>query len=160
MIEVDPTCPTTTMTDAEMQQLPVLGILPQRPPFVMIGTLMHYDPSVTVTRFIIEADNVFCQEGSFAASGLVENIAQTCAARIGFINKYILHKDVNIGYIGAIRNLEFECMPLVGQTIETRIEVLSQQFGITLAHGEIRRVEDDALIASGEMKIALSEKTV
>ena len=124
-----------------------------------VSELLHYDEVVTATRFVIEADNIFCRNGVLSASGLIENIAQTCAARIGYINKYILHKDVNIGFIGAVRNLEIHDLPKVGQTIETRIEVLSSTFGLTLAHGEVR-LTDGTLLADGEMKIALSEKTV
>ena len=149
----------TPQTDAEMLLIPVGILLPQRPPFVMISQLSHYDEVVTATRLRVEADNLFCEEGRLSASGLIENIAQTCAARIGFINKFILHRDVNIGYIGAVRNLEIHRLPLVGELIETRIEVLSSQFGLTLAHGAIC-LADGTPIADGEMKIALSEKTV
>lgn len=159
MNEMIPAEDYTPMTDEELQQIPVGGILPQRPPFVMISQLLHYDEVVTATLFEVKVDNLFCQNGVMSASGLVENIAQTCAARIGYINKYILHKDVNIGYIGAVRNLEFYALPSVGETIETRIEVLSSQFGITLAQGTIRKM-DGTLLAEGQMKIALSEKTV
>ena len=147
------------MTDEEFLQIPIGGILPQRAPFIMVGQLLHYDEIVTSTRFQITEDNLFCQNGVFVASGIVENIAQTCAARIGYINKYILHKDVNIGFIGAVRNLEIVQLPKVGETIETRIEVLSSSFGLTLARGEVRLL-DGTLLAEGEMKIALSEKTV
>lgn len=147
------------MTEQEFLQIPVGGILPQREPFVMVSQLLHYDEVVTATRLHVTEDNIFCQNGVLVASGLIENIAQTCAARIGYINKYILHKDVNIGFIGAVRNLVIHQLPKVGTTIETRIEVLSSQFGLTLAHGEVRS-QDGALLAEGEMKIALSEKTV
>lgn len=147
------------MTDEEFLQIPIRGILPQRDPFIMVSQLMHYDELVTQTRFNIAADNIFCENGVFVASGIVENIAQTCAARIGYINKYILHKDVNIGFIGAVRNLEIARLPRVGETVETRVEVLSSSFGLTLAHGEVR-LTDGTLVAEGEMKIALSEKVV
>lgn len=147
------------MTEQEFLQIPIEGILPQREPFVMVSQLLHYDEVVTATRFEVKADNIFCQNGKLVASGLIENIAQTCAARIGYINKYILHRDVNIGFIGAVRNLVIHCLPRAGQTVETRIEVLSSQFGLTLAHGEIHLL-DGTLVAEGEMKIALSEKTV
>ncbi len=147
------------MTEQEFLQIPVSGILPQREPFVMVSQLVHYDELVTTTRLHVAADNIFCQDGELVASGIIENIAQTCAARIGYINKYILHRDVNIGFIGAVRNLTVHRLPKVGETIETRIEVLSSQFGLTLAHGEVH-LPDGTLVAEGEMKIALSEKTV
>lgn len=146
------------MTEEEFLQIPIEGILPQRPPFVMVSQLLHYDEVVTRTRFRVEADNLFCQHGELQATGVIENIAQTCAARIGYINKYILHKDVNIGLIGAVRKLEVHQLPKVGEVIETSIEVLSTSFGLTLARGEVR-LPDGTLLAEGEIKIALSEKT-
>lgn len=147
------------MTEQAFLQIPIQGILPQREPFVMVSRLLHYDEEVTTTQFDIVADNLFCREGVLVASGLIENIAQTCAARIGYINKYILHRDVNIGFIGAVRNLVIHQLPAVGTTIETQIRVISSSFGLTLAHGEVR-LSDGTLLAEGEMKIALSEKTV
>ena len=147
------------MTDEEFLQIPIAGILPQQEPFVMVSQLLHYDEEWTRTRFHVMEDNLFCQHGEMTTSGLIENIAQTCAARIGYINKYILHQDVNIGFIGAVRNLEIMQRPKVGQTIETSIQVLSSSFGITLAHGQVR-LPDGTLLAQGEMKIALSQKTV
>jgi len=147
------------MNDDDFLKIQIGELLPQRPPFVMVSRLLHYDEVLTKTRFDITADNLFCENGVMTASGLVENFAQTCAARIGYINKYILHKGVNIGFIGAVKSLEVFRLPQVGETIETNIEVLSEQLGLTLAHGEIC-LQDGTLIAEGEMKIALSDKTV
>ena len=65
-------------------------LLPQQPPFVMIDRLLHYDETRTVCSFTVPEDNLFCEAGVFKAAGLIENIAQSCAARLGFINKYIL----------------------------------------------------------------------
>ncbi len=147
------------MTDQEFLQIPIDSLLPQREPFIMVSQLLHYDDVVTITRFLVEADNLFFHRGHLVASGLIENIAQTCAARIGYINKYILHRDVNIGYIGAVRNLIIHQLPESGVMLETRIEVNGSSFGITMAHGEIH-LTDGTLVAEGDMKIALSEKTV
>lgn len=147
------------MTDQEFLQIPIRSLLPQQDPFVMVSQLQHYDEIRTSTLLHITDDNLFCRNGKMVASGLIENLAQTCATRIGYINKYILHKDINIGYIGAIRDLKIYHLPEAGQTIETIIEVLSESFGLTLAHGTIC-LSDGTVIAEGEMKIALSEKTV
>lgn len=148
------------MTDSQIQQIPIDGILPQRPPFVMVSQLMHYDERLTVTRLRVEADNLFCEAGRLLASGLVENVAQTCAARIGYIYKYILHRPISIGYIGAVRGLNIHVLPHAGQTVETRIEVLGESFGLTLVHCEVRLADDGTLLAEGEMKIALAAEEV
>ena len=146
-------------TEKFLRSIDVHGILPQQEPFVMIDTLVHFEMNTSTTETTIRETNIFVDDGKFSASGMMENIAQTCAARIGYINKYILHQDVNIGFIGAVRNLEIIQRPKVGQTIETSIQVLSSSFGITLAHGQVR-LPDGTLLAQGEMKIALSQKTV
>lgn len=138
-------------------EIDIEELLPQRPPFIMVSQLVHYDEVTTITRFHIDSENLFCEAGTMLASGLVENFAQTCAARIGYINKYILKKGVNIGFIGAVKQLNISRLPKVGDALETKIEVLSEQFGLTLAHGEIHLL-DGSLIAEGEMKIALSDK--
>ena len=62
----------------------------------MISRLTHFDMVRTVTETEVSAQNIFVEEGRFSASGLIENIAQTCAARIGYVNKYILKKGIQI----------------------------------------------------------------
>ena len=84
---------------------------------------------------------------------MIENIAQTCAARIGFINKYVLKKDVQIGFIGAIRNFEVFDLPKVGQTITTIVNVKEEVFGMTLASARVKR--GTQILAETEIKIAI-----
>jgi predicted hotdog family 3-hydroxylacyl-ACP dehydratase len=104
---------------------------------------------------MIQSTNIFVENGLFTASGVIENIAQTCATRIGYINKYILKKDIQLGFIGAIRNLNIHRMPKVGETIETSILTLEEVFGMTLVSALVK--SGDEIIAESEMKIAISE---
>ena len=135
--------------------LPIGDLLPQRPPFLMVDRLLSYEASVSRSSFLIRPDNLFV-EGTFPTAGIVEHIAQTCAARIGYYNKYILHRPIVIGYIGAIRRLDVVRHPSVGEELLTRIDVLGEAFGLTLVHAVVRTRHGE-LIAEGEMKIALSE---
>ena len=84
---------------------------------------------------------------------MMENIAQTCAARIGFYNKYILHKDVQVGFIGAIRNYVINKLPNVGDIILTKVDIIEEIFGMTLAKAEI--VCNDEIIATAEIKLSV-----
>ena len=102
MDEMDYTQPAESF----LRSIDVHELLPQQEPFVMISRLTHFDKLRTVTETIISEDNIFVENGCFTASGLMENIAQTCAARIGYVNKYILKKGIQIGFIGAIRNMQ------------------------------------------------------
>ena len=49
----------------------------------MIGCLTQIDEVRTATETVISPQNIFVDDGQFSASGLIENIAQSCAARIG-----------------------------------------------------------------------------
>ena len=129
-----------------------MTLLPQRPPMVMVDRLLHCDPVVTETEFTVREDNILVDGGRLSACGLVENIAQTCAARMGYIN---LSKGeaVRVGVIGALRDMEIHALPAVGSTITTHIEVSDEVFGMTLAQASSRC--GDTLLASGTIKIAL-----
>lgn len=129
-------------------------LIPQRPPFVMIDKMLSFDMTVTVTQLEIRADNVFCKDGRLSAEGLMENIAQTCAARMGYIN---LNKNeaVKIGVIGSVNNFEVFKTPKVGDVIVTSIEVIEEVFQITMAEAVVKC--GDETIAQANMKIALMD---
>ena len=66
-----------------LEYIDVLNLLPQRPPFIMIDHLIHFDPIITQTRFTIRKENMFLQpDGHYEEAGLIETIAQSCAARM------------------------------------------------------------------------------
>lgn len=154
MMEMDAKNPTEQF----LRQIDIHMLLPQQEPFVMIDRLVHFDERITVTETTIPEGNIFVDEGMFSASGLMENIAQTCAARIGYVNKYILKKGIQLGFIGAVRNFEVLALPRVGQTIVTNVKVLEDVFGMTLAEAYIEC--DGKVLVKTEMKIAVKEKEV
>ena len=99
-------------------------------------------------------------DGRFSASGMMENIAQTCAARIGYYNKYILHKDVQTGFIGAIRDFRILTLPPVGSTITTRVDILEEIFGMTLARAEVTYQQEGETVvaATADVKLAIRDQ--
>jgi len=133
-------------------------LLPQQSPFVMIDCLPKFDEKITETSFEVRNDNIFVENGKLNACALAENIAQTCAARLGYVNKYILKKDVQIGFIGAIKNLSVVETPSVGDILTTRIEVLQDIMGVTLVDAQI--VCNNKVIVKSQMKIAIAEKNM
>lgn len=149
MDEMDYTQPAESF----LRSIDVHELLPQQEPFVMISRLTHFDKLRTVTETIISVDNIFVKNGCFTASGLMENIAQTCAARIGYVNKYILKKGIQIGFIGAIRNMQIHGLPKVGDTITTTVDVMEEIFGMTLANSTVQLGKN--ILVTAEMKIAL-----
>jgi predicted hotdog family 3-hydroxylacyl-ACP dehydratase len=121
----------------------------------MIDKLLHCDRDVTRTSYVVDGENIFCDNERFTESGLIENIAQTCAARMGYINKYIYNETVKLGFIGAIRNLEILRLPRIGELLVTQITTIEEVFQITLVNATI--TVGDELIASCEMKISITD---
>lgn len=143
-------------TGVNFREIDIHRLLPQREPFVMVGALEHFDMEKTVTETVIAADNIFTENGVFTSAGMIENIAQTCAARIGYINLN-LNKDIVVGFIGAVRNMKIYRLPQVGEVITTTIITLEEIFGMTLVKATI--CCGDELLAESEMKIALGSQT-
>lgn len=139
----------------DFEKIDIHELLPQREPFIMIGFLLHFDMERIVTCTEIKGDNMFVEDERLSSAGIIENIAQTCAARIGYINKYILKCGINIGYIGAIRNLVIHRLPRIGEMIETTVVVESEVFGMTLVSAKVTSGAET--IAETEMKIAVSD---
>ena len=129
-------------------------LIPQRPPFVMIDRLLSCNNVVTITELEVRDDNLFIAGDRFSAEGLMENIAQTCAARMGYIN-LSNGNTVKIGVIGAVSNFDVYRTPKVGEQIVTTIEVQEELFQITLVKAFIRC--GDELMAEANMKIALMD---
>ena len=148
------------MTEEEIRSfdfasVDVAAILPQRPPFVLVSRLKSFSFERTVTELDVRDDNVFIEDGCLVPEGLIENIAQTCAARIGFINKYILLKPVNIGYVCAVKDFKVERSPRFGETLVTTID-LTGDFGTMLIVSATVR-SASSILATGTMTIALDD---
>lgn len=140
----------------DFEKIDIHELLPQQPPFVMVDKLMHFDETVTTTTFEVRADNIFVDDGTLNACALAENIAQTCAARLGFVNKYILKRAIQLGFIGSIRNMDVLRTPAVGEKLTTTITVREHIMGLTLVDAIVKT--SDETIVTAEMKIALSDQ--
>lgn len=131
-------------------------LLLQRPPILLVDTFVSHDAQHTVCRFTIPPDHAFVQEERLTTAGLVEHMAQTCAARTGYIELYErLAPKVRMGVIGSVKDLEIYRWPHVGETLTTRLTLVTQW-------GDLCRVEAQtyagaALLARCDLGIALTE---
>lgn len=137
-----------------IDEVNILELIPQRPPFIMIDRLTYFDLIMTTSEFMVRNDNIFFHEGRLLATGMIENIAQTCAARIGYINR-LSNETVKLGFIGAIRNLKINRTPKEGETIYTTITVKEEVFQMTLVDAVVK--SNGETLVEAEMKIALSD---
>ena len=133
----------------------ILSLIPQRPPFVMVDKLLSSGEIVTTSTFLITADNIFVENGVLKEPGLVENIAQTAAARAGHIAQ-TENKPVRVGYIGAIRNLQVMELPKINDKIITEITLEKQIFDVSVISGKITC--NETVLAHCEMKIFITNQ--
>ena len=120
----------------------------------MVDKLLSFDEKVTRTGFHIKADNIFVQNGEFKEPGLVENIAQTAAARAGFISK-TENKPVGVGYIGAVNGLQVYSLPKTGDELITEITIENQIFDVTLISGKV--FCNEKIVEQCNMKIFINQ---
>ncbi|MDB5112872.1 MAG: 3-hydroxyacyl-ACP dehydratase [Mucilaginibacter sp.] len=137
-----------------MYEEDILTLIPQKPPFVMVGKLLYSDDNITKTSFVITADNVLVINGEFSEAGLMENMAQTAAVGEGNMAR-IEDRPIAIGYIGAVKNLEVVHLPKIGDELMTEIKVETRLLNIAIACGKVWCNEQ--MIAQCEMKIFINK---
>jgi len=130
-------------------------LIPQKDPVCMLDQLLRADTEITRTRLDIREDNFFFENGKLSESGIIENMAQTIAIRVGYYYDSI-NKTAPKGFIGAVRNMKIKRLPKLGESIECQIKVEQEIFGVTMVSGQT--FIGDEIIASGTMKTVL-EKT-
>lgn len=141
-------------TEDFLRNIDVRDLLPQRDPFVMIDRLTHFEMTTSTTELVVSQSNIFVDNnGRFSPSGMMENMAQTCAARLGFYNKFLLKKEVQVGFIGAVRNYVIEELAPVGSTISTTVDIIEEVFGMTLAQASVKC--GGKVIATAEIKLSV-----
>jgi predicted hotdog family 3-hydroxylacyl-ACP dehydratase len=133
----------------------ITSIIPQRAPFVMIDALLESSETNTKTGFSVKRTNLFFDDGFLGESALVENIAQTAAAGVGY--KAQQHgTDVPVGFIGAIQQLEIFQLPKEDDWLETEVTVTNQVFDVSFIRGTIYCQGE--LLAQCDMKIFISKQ--
>lgn len=137
-----------------LQEIPIIRLIPQRPPFVMVDKVISCDKVYTETQTTVRPDNIFLDDGMLAEAGIIENMAQSCAARMGCVNM-LRNEPIRIGYIGDMRDCEIYRRPKCDEVMSTQIEILEEVFNLTMADVSTRI--GDEVIAKARIKIALTE---
>lgn len=139
-------------SDIGPSSVDITELLPQKRPFVMVDRLLEYSERHSVTEFVVKEGNPLVIGGVFREGGVMENMAQSCAAHNGWMD-FIMHRPVRNGVVGAVRNLEFHSPAAVGDRLVTDVFVLERVFDIVLMRVEVRT--GGRLTADGELKLML-----
>ena len=133
----------------------ILGLIPQRPPIVMVDSFFGIEENCSYSGLTITSYNIFCEAGKLQEPGVIEHIAQSAAARIGFI--YTRQgAQVPLGFIGSVDKLKIYNLPEVGIKLFTEITVVQEVFDITLVSAQVKAGEE--LIAECRMKIFIKKE--
>jgi predicted hotdog family 3-hydroxylacyl-ACP dehydratase len=116
--------------------------------------LIFCNSEQTQTQFTVREDNLFVVGGRFTEMGILENVAQTCAVRLGYLNK---EQPIRIGVIGSVDNFELQYLPLTGDKITTTITIITEVLNIVMLSASVLCGENT--VASCNMKVVLTEMT-
>ncbi len=130
----------------------IASLIPQRPPIMMVDEYGFEDDENCWSLLNINSDNIFLDtNGNIIVEGLLEHIAQTAAAHIGFKHR-LKGEDVGLGYIGDIKRCAVSGpMPSTGQSVKTHLKVMSQINNITMISAETKC--NETAILSCRMKL-------
>jgi predicted hotdog family 3-hydroxylacyl-ACP dehydratase len=130
------------------------SLIPQRPPFMMVDKILSCDDTDAVTEFLVRQDNILLDGNQLSSAGIVENMAQSCAARMGCVN--LLHnRPIKLGFIGEIKNLKINRQPMLNDHLITEVHILMDVFDMTLA--SVYTKVNGEVIAEARMKLASTD---
>ncbi len=138
----------------DLQSIPITELIPQRPPFVMIDRILKCDEKEAITAFTIREGNIFLDnKHRFASIGLIENMTQACAAKIGCETND--GKQVpKIGYVVDISNCMIHRLPNCHDRLITQVSTIENVFNLTIAEVKVTRA--DEVMAEAHIKLVLS----
>lgn len=111
------------------------SFIPQRAPFIMIDNLIEAAPNRFETDFLILPNNIFLDGAVLREFALIENIAQSSAAGICFLNRSSA-TPLTDGLMGGISRLQLYDLPNIYDRIYTIVNLLQQLGNMYLLRGE------------------------
>ncbi|MCG2460192.1 ABC transporter permease [Flavobacteriaceae bacterium F89] len=137
--------------------------LPHRNPMLMVSELLHIGDATVTTAFYISKDCIFTNSDILTESGLIENAAQACSAIVG--QSYYAIDDLEgegnklVGYISAIKKIVIFKLPKIGETINTKAQLLSRidSGSMTLCSMECTTFVNTELIVACTLNFLIQE---
>jgi predicted hotdog family 3-hydroxylacyl-ACP dehydratase len=135
----------------------ILELIPQRYPMVMLDKLLACDGTKAVSQLTISRDNIFLDRLGFTSSGMMEAMAQTAAARTGYLLKARAGNPaggIPVGVIGSIKNFRMISRPGIGDVITTTVSIEHEVLQATVIKGKVEM--NGVLLAESDMQIFLT----
>ena len=138
----------------DLQEIEITTLIPQRPPFVMVDRILSCENDDAVTELRVREDNILLEDTHLSSAGVVENMAQSCAVRMGCGN-VLKNEPIRLGYIGEVKNLKIYRLPKLNEVLTTEVHVMMEYFDMTLA--SVCTKVNDEVVAEARMKLAMTK---
>ena len=112
----------------------------------MVDEVVSCEGCDAVTIFRLTPGNILIDGDRLSVAGIIENMAQSCAARMGCVD-WMRGEPIKIGYVGDVKDCSIV-------TLHTHVHIVEKVFRLMLA--EVTVSSDDEPIASARMKIAMT----
>ncbi len=136
--------------------LPISGenlekLIPQKQPFVLVDSLLEVNETSCATTFVVPQNHVLVTNETLTLAGLLENMAQSSGCKMGY-EDFMGGKRQRRGFIGEIKDVVCNRLPLVGEKLSTEVLIESKVFGaVTIVLSKV--MSNTELLASCRMKI-------
>lgn len=131
------------------------ALIPQKAPFVLVDTLIDATAVRYHSGFTVPSDHVLVNHGALTEAGLMENAAQTAALGMGHLAKE-QGAAPPLGFIGALSKVELLGRALVGDRIETVVELRHEVMSARVLEAVVMRQRE--VIARLELKVFLIDE--
>lgn len=124
--------------EQELRSLSVGELLPHGEAFRMVGSLLYCDGTRTVTETVVPQEGYLHDDnGHLAPVWFLENMAQTCAVRMGFLSALEGQVQARPGVIAAVRRMEVYGPAGAGDVLQTEVVVEAEAFGMLSCVGKV-----------------------
>jgi predicted hotdog family 3-hydroxylacyl-ACP dehydratase len=132
----------------------ILNYIPQREPICLVHTIYECTEEMSKTGFRVEEGHFFVSDGALTEAGIVEHMAQSCAAGAGYISNLRGEKP-KVGFIANIKDLEIHSLPKVNSEIITEVKLKAFVMNVTLVI--VKSTCNGQPISECEMKIFIQQ---
>lgn len=129
-------------------------VIPQQKPFVMIDNLLEFDEQSATTSLVVKEDNLFFENNGFNENGMIENMAQSAAAFLGY-DTYIKGLDPDEGFIAQVKNYTVNKLAKLNEKIITTVVYTHTIMNINIVKANITL--NNEMIAEAELRIFINK---
>jgi len=133
--------------------MPASGLIPHRPPMLLVDKLISFDDGSGTVEACLDSGSILVDgSGKLDEVALIEIIAQGYATIKGY-DDLRNGKPVQEGFLVGIRKLALSGQAFAGERLSVNIKTVGSFEGFSVVEGEIRRNEE--IIAAGSLKLWL-----